>query len=141
MQQSFIERVVDEVWSQDIELENLVFVLPSRRAGTFLKSKLASKANRTQFAPEIYSIEGFIEKSASGKYQIGIKEKVYTKRVTRLGYGFKGCHITFSLDVHNTIVDRSFSSVSLNIAGNRQGSSFSPEKSRVSMESELRPNC
>ena len=60
--QSFLEEVVDKVVQQHRELENLVFVLPSKRAGIFLRNKLAAKAEHTFFAPEIHSIENFVEK-------------------------------------------------------------------------------
>ena len=38
-----------------------MFVLPSRRSGTFLKHYLAQKTKQTIFAPQIFSIENFIE--------------------------------------------------------------------------------
>ena len=59
--QSFLEAVVAEVWKKYDNLENLVFILPSKRAGSFLKNLFASTTNRTRFAPAIYSIEQFVE--------------------------------------------------------------------------------
>jgi len=64
MQPSFIEQVLFEVWDREQDLENIVFVLPSRRAGTFLKNSIASHTRRSIFAPRIYSIEQFIEQIA-----------------------------------------------------------------------------
>ena len=60
--QSFLEEVVDEVWKKYNDLENLVFILPSKRAGSFLRNNFASTTNKTLFSPEIYSIESFVEK-------------------------------------------------------------------------------
>ncbi len=63
--QSFLEEVVDEVWQKYNTIEDVVFVLPSKRAGTFLKNSIVQKTDKTLFAPEIYSIESFVE-SISG---------------------------------------------------------------------------
>ncbi len=60
--QSFLEEVIDKITKEHDSLENLIFILPSKRAGTFLKNTLAKTAQKTAFAPEIYSIESFIEK-------------------------------------------------------------------------------
>ncbi|WP_281541671.1 PD-(D/E)XK nuclease family protein [Maribacter aestuarii] len=68
MQQSFIEEVVDDVWNIYAGIENLIFVLPSKRAGTFLKTAISKKARRTIQAPDIYSIEEFIEVVAGTSY-------------------------------------------------------------------------
>tara|TARA_R110000796_G_scaffold183498_2_gene299938 strand:+ start:6884 stop:9613 length:2730 start_codon:yes stop_codon:yes gene_type:complete len=59
--QSFIEDVVHEVVKKNSTISNIVFVLPSKRAGTFLRNSLSKIINETSFAPEIYSIENFIE--------------------------------------------------------------------------------
>lgn len=58
---SFLEEVVEEISAKYGSYQDLIFVLPSKRAGTFLKSGLAKNAEKTFFSPEIYSIEGFIE--------------------------------------------------------------------------------
>lgn len=68
MQQSFIEEVVDDVWNNYKSFNNLLFILPSKRAGTFLKKALSKKANETILAPDIYSIEEFIEFVAGISY-------------------------------------------------------------------------
>lgn len=60
--QSFLEEVVDEVWKKYDDLENLVFILPSKRAGSFLRNNFANTTRKTLFSPEIYSIESFVEK-------------------------------------------------------------------------------
>lgn len=62
---TFIEDVVDEIWDKFPPVDQITFVLPSKRAGTFLKKVLSKKAGKTIFAPTIYSIEEFIE-SVSG---------------------------------------------------------------------------
>lgn len=66
--QSFLEEVINEVWSKHKSFDNLVFVLPSKRAGTFLKNSLANVAKKTFFSPSIYSIEVFVEKIAGISY-------------------------------------------------------------------------
>jgi len=63
--QSFLEEVADQCLQLKVDPENIIFVLPSKRAGLFLRAILAKKYRQTVFAPKIYSIEGFI-KEVSG---------------------------------------------------------------------------
>ncbi|MEJ1221358.1 PD-(D/E)XK nuclease family protein [Sediminicola sp. 1XM1-17] len=65
---SFLEEVIEEVSHKYGSLEDIVFVLPSKRAGTFLRNSIAKTTTRASFAPEIYSIETFIEKMADLGY-------------------------------------------------------------------------
>ncbi len=86
--QSFLEEVVKEVWEKHSSHEHIVFVLPSKRAGTFLKNAIAKSANSTFFAPEIYSIETFIEKIsglsyASNTQQLFILYNTYLKETSQ----------------------------------------------------------
>ncbi len=59
--QSFLNQIIEELWKKNDSFDNLVFVLPGKRAGTFLKNGISKIAGKTIFAPEIYSIESFIE--------------------------------------------------------------------------------
>ena len=59
--QSFLEEVVDQVRETYPSLENIVFILPSKRAGTFVRNAIVKTSEVTEFAPEIYSIESFVE--------------------------------------------------------------------------------
>jgi len=59
---SFLEEVVQEVYRKQETLEDTIFILPSKRAGTFLLNAIAKTAKRTIFSPEIYSVEAFVEK-------------------------------------------------------------------------------
>jgi len=65
---SFLEEVLEEVKQQYNSIEEIVFVLPSKRAGTFLKKSIAKTAEKTAFLPDIYSIETFVEKIAELSY-------------------------------------------------------------------------
>ena len=58
---SFLEEVVDQVISQKHDLRELCFILPSRRAGVYVKELLLKKISKTSFLPQIVSIESFIE--------------------------------------------------------------------------------
>jgi len=60
--QSFLEEIVDELWKKFPSLDDLVIVLPNKRAGTFLRNAIAKTSRRTIFSPEIYSIEAFVER-------------------------------------------------------------------------------
>ena len=59
--QSFLEEVVFELSQEYDSLEDVIFVLPSKRAGTFLRNIIAANTTQTSFAPIIYSIEEFVE--------------------------------------------------------------------------------
>lgn len=67
---SFLKEVVSEVQKKDHNVSELIFILPSKRAGLFLKKELLEKyAGQTFFAPIILSIEEFITQ-LSGLRQI-----------------------------------------------------------------------
>ena len=66
--QSFIEEVVLELIQSGTNFTQTVFVLPSKRAGTFLKNSISNTLNKTIFGPEIYSIETFVEKISGLTY-------------------------------------------------------------------------
>jgi len=59
--QSFLNQVVTDVLSKNINSSELTFVLPSKRAGIFLKNAFKSKLEKTTILPKIISIEEFIE--------------------------------------------------------------------------------
>ena len=65
---SFLEDVVFEVSQKYTSLEDLIFVLPSKRAGTFLRNTIAATVQKTVFAPQIFSVEEFIEKISGLAY-------------------------------------------------------------------------
>lgn len=65
---SFLEEVILKLSSENDSLKDLVFVLPSKRAGTFLKNTIAQTSQKTDFAPKIFSIESFIEKISGLTY-------------------------------------------------------------------------
>lgn len=58
---TFIFDVLKDLKNAQANLSDLTFVLPSKRAGVFLKSQLAEVTEETIFSPEIISIEEFVE--------------------------------------------------------------------------------
>ncbi len=60
--QNFLHDVLQKELDKDHAISDIVFVLPSKRAGTFLKNQIAKSIDKTSFSPEIYSIEDFVEK-------------------------------------------------------------------------------
>lgn len=66
--QSFIEEVIDDVWDKYADFEQLIFILPSKRSGTFLKKAISKKIGKTSISPSIYSIEEFIEQVSGITY-------------------------------------------------------------------------
>ncbi|WP_224487966.1 PD-(D/E)XK nuclease family protein [Robertkochia flava] len=59
---SFLSATISEIAQLHPEnLHDLVLVLPSKRAGAFLKNELKSVIDKTTFLPVIYSIEEFVQ--------------------------------------------------------------------------------
>ena len=56
----FLEEIVNNVYNGQGSFEDTVFILPSKRAGTFLRNGIAKSTKKTIFSPEIYSIEEFV---------------------------------------------------------------------------------
>lgn len=65
---SFIEDVIANLKKQDIDFSELIFILPSKRAGVFLTHYLSNSLHKTIFAPQILSIEEFVENLSDLKY-------------------------------------------------------------------------
>jgi hypothetical protein len=60
---TFISETLDDILSSQSSFEDCVFVLPSQRAGVFIKNELKQKLD-CGFLPEIVTIEQFTEKIA-----------------------------------------------------------------------------
>lgn len=58
---SFIDTVVKRIISSQKKISKCTFILPSKRAGLFLKQSLKINLKAPSILPEIYSIEEFIE--------------------------------------------------------------------------------
>lgn len=58
---SFLEETLSDIKKEHPSLDDLVLILPSKRAGGFLKNHLLKTLSQTVFAPKIISIEEFIE--------------------------------------------------------------------------------
>ena len=58
---SFLKEVIVDIQKKGLDISQLTFILPSKRAGTFLKDILSHSLEQTIFAPEILSIEEFVE--------------------------------------------------------------------------------
>ncbi|MFI1744635.1 PD-(D/E)XK nuclease family protein [Thalassobellus sediminis] len=58
---TFIFDVLKDLQNNHVNLSQVTFVLPSKRAGVFLKHQLSKTTNQTIFSPEIISIEEFVE--------------------------------------------------------------------------------
>ncbi|MBJ7879501.1 PD-(D/E)XK nuclease family protein [Gelidibacter salicanalis] len=65
---SFLKEVIDHIQKEETDIANLTFILPSKRAGTFLKNILSQSISKTIFAPEILSIEEFVEELSELNY-------------------------------------------------------------------------
>jgi ATP-dependent helicase/nuclease subunit B len=59
---SFISQILKQLLSQDTNISDLIFVLPSKRAGAYLRKELALLVDKPIFSPEVISIEEFSEK-------------------------------------------------------------------------------
>ncbi|MCL8008234.1 PD-(D/E)XK nuclease family protein [Gelidibacter japonicus] len=65
---SFLKEVIDDIQKKELDISQLTFILPSKRAGTFLKDILSHSISKTTFAPEILSIEEFVESLSDLSY-------------------------------------------------------------------------
>ncbi|WP_298755850.1 PD-(D/E)XK nuclease family protein [uncultured Psychroserpens sp.] len=65
---TFIDDVIINLLEADHDISQLTFVLPSKRAGTFLKQAISNHVNETIFSPEILSIEEFVETLSDFQY-------------------------------------------------------------------------
>lgn len=61
---TFIEEIVSDIISSGQNLSETVFILPSKRAGVFLRKETLKQTDKTLFSPKILSIEEFIENIA-----------------------------------------------------------------------------
>ena len=64
---SFITQVLQELLARDRSISEYTFVLPSRRAGTYLKQQVAAFSQNALFMPKVISIEDFAEEVAAVK--------------------------------------------------------------------------
>ncbi|MBL7471308.1 PD-(D/E)XK nuclease family protein [Robertkochia sediminum] len=70
---SFLSAIITELYSRHAnEMHKLVLVLPSKRAGAFLRKELRTVITRTTFMPEIYSIEDFVQEISSLEQASGL---------------------------------------------------------------------
>ncbi|TDN88142.1 PD-(D/E)XK nuclease superfamily protein [Salegentibacter sp. 24] len=58
---SFISEVLKELISSEENISETIFILPSKRAGSFLLRELSLLNKKNLFAPKVYSIEEFTE--------------------------------------------------------------------------------
>ena len=58
---TFLQETLKTIRNRHSDLSEVIFILPSKRAGSFLRNQLKKEASATQFAPEIVSIEDFVE--------------------------------------------------------------------------------
>ena len=64
---TFIQDVIEKLQDQHDEFSDLTIVLPSKRAGLFMLKAISKVVSKTQFAPQILSIEEFVEELAQLK--------------------------------------------------------------------------
>lgn len=91
---SFIHDVLLDLKDKHQDVSNLTFILPSKRAGTFLKSELSKVFDKTLFAPNILSIETFIE-TLSNLQQLTNVELLFELYKTYKAYTPKNAQDTF----------------------------------------------
>jgi len=82
----FLVQAIQQIQAKHLSWEEVVVVLPSKRAGVFFKHYLLQHIDRPQIAPTIHSIEGFVEslsslKKASPTHQLFALYGVYTKQL------------------------------------------------------------
>lgn len=58
---TFLQETLADIQTNHSDISEIIFILPSKRAGGFLMNELKKKSSKTQFAPRIISIEEFVE--------------------------------------------------------------------------------
>lgn len=61
MHKTFLEDVLDDLKENHIDPVSCVYILPSKRSGFFLKQYLSKRLDKIVFAPQILSIEEFVQ--------------------------------------------------------------------------------
>ena len=84
----FLKRTIQTLLSKHKDLQQMVIILPSKRAGVFLQHYLIEALEGPQFAPEIFSIESFIEhlsslKKANQTHQLFSLFEAYKKNIPK----------------------------------------------------------
>ena len=64
---SFITQTLKSLLSEEEPISRYTFILPSKRAGSFLLNQLAALSQRALFAPRVLSIEAFAEEMSGLK--------------------------------------------------------------------------
>ena len=64
---TFLDEIAEEIVNSKYPFESVKVVVPSRRASLFLKNALARQIQKPAFAPEIVSIENFVEELSALK--------------------------------------------------------------------------
>ncbi len=82
----FLKQAIQSLLSKHSDLQEVIIVLPSKRAGVFLQNHLIQGIDKVQFAPDIFSIENFIEhlaslKKANQTHQLFCLYRAYQKRI------------------------------------------------------------
>jgi len=58
---SFLSQILQELLKQPTNISNFTFVLPSKRAGAFLRKEISNLVDKPIFSPKVLSIEEFTE--------------------------------------------------------------------------------
>mgnify|MGYP003326369956 FL=1 len=69
---SFLDEVAKEIINSGRSFKELKIIVPSKRATIFLKNSLSNQINRPAFAPEIISIETFVEEISGLKKSLPV---------------------------------------------------------------------
>ncbi len=64
---SFIDQVLQDILSKGKNISDYTFILPSKRAGSFLLHRLSQQIDQPVFAPKVLSIEDFAQEIAQLK--------------------------------------------------------------------------
>ena len=64
---TFLDEIAEEIVNSKFPFESIKVVVPNQRASLFLKNALALQIQKPAFAPEILSIENFVEELSTLK--------------------------------------------------------------------------
>ncbi|MGB1448978.1 MAG: PD-(D/E)XK nuclease family protein [Flavobacteriaceae bacterium] len=84
----FLEQAIKSILNHHDDLQEVVIILPSKRAGVYFQQYLIEEIKAVQFAPDIFSIEAFIEhlssfKKANQTHQLFCLYQAYQENVPK----------------------------------------------------------
>ena len=94
---SFLGYTLDQYPEWETSPSNYVFILPSKRAGFFLKNLMAQRTLHTLLTPDIWSIEDFVGDIAGLRYASEVQLLFHLYHQAEANISLRIFHLCFPL--------------------------------------------